>query len=153
MSKRIIIRNDEKGDDGIYFYQGKHLEASIKFRDGKFYFSAPIYDNSGPLSKVTIASAIRDNAITYITIGDAEIDRSFHLMYYMQRGDSYMEGMLRVLYDEENGFILNDFQNNNNFAGVVFSVDTYQDDIRLIATATNTGVDADFKAIIQKISI
>jgi len=153
MSRRIVIKNDEKGDDGIFFYDGKTLEAYIKFYDNKFHFSAPIYDNSGPLSKITVSSAIANNAITYIPIGDVETDRTIHLMYYIQRGDAYREGTLRILYDEENGFILDDYQNNNELVGVVFSVDTYQDDIRLIATATNFGMDADFKAIIQKIGI
>lgn len=94
-----------------------------------------------------------DNAATPIIIGDLRQDRSIHIVYTIVRGSSYQEGILRILNDGVNVFIIDDYQDNTISSGVVFTVDIFGNDIRLIATLTSTGNSAIFKAQVKGIMI
>ena len=121
-----------------------------------------------------------DNGITYLVVGDLEQNRSIHLMYTIQRGSAYQEGVIRILNDGVQLFILDDFQTNEagpltvdldtitvdddtitadatfastSIVGVSFSADINGTEIRLIATTTDEGVSATFKATVKRIMI
>ena len=98
--------------------------------------------------------ALTDNAVTYLVVGDVLQNRSIHLQYSIVRATSYQEGIIRILYDGTNVFILDDYQDNTVSSGVVFTAEADSaGNINLVATVTSTGTDATFKATVKRIMI
>jgi len=100
------------------------------------------------------ATTLVDNDTTYVVVGDSAQDRSIHLMYTIVRDTSYQEGIIKILYDGSDVYILDDFQDNGVGSGVVFTAEIDSAGyINLVATTTSTGEDATFKATVKRIMI
>jgi hypothetical protein len=146
MAKRILIAQDQSGNDQLQFWNENILEGTLIMYDLTFFFSRPINDGGKFSSR-----QILNNSYEQIHIGDKRYDRAFFIDYVIERGSLYEVGELMVVYKESPVFGISR-RTSGDDAAVTLSFTTDGNNIILIATASNTGVNATLKLTTKTIA-